>query len=190
MTCIVAFKIKDVEDKEFVVLAGDKLCSNGDTKRVYSKPKIFQNGDFWIGYTTSFYMGQLLQYVWTPPFKEESTNEDDYIFGDVVQSLSKVFADNNFGEVKGKESLEPNHGTFIMIYNGRIFEVFSNLAILEVDKFASVGCGSEVMEGALLMALELPNDLELKDILNKAYRIVSERSCGVSYKFDWVVIPA
>lgn len=190
MTCIVAYNLTDAADKEYIVLAADKMGSNGNTKRVYVKPKIFKNGDFWIGYTTSFYIGQIIQHVWEAPVKLESTHIDDYIFNDVVKSISKVFNDNNFGEIKGKESLEPEHGTFIMVYDGRIFEVFSNLAILEVYDFTSIGCGSEIMEGAINMSFELSADIDIEDLLEKAFCIVAHRSCGVSEDFDWVVIPA
>lgn len=44
-------------------------------------------------------------------------------------------------------------------------------------------------EGAMLMALDIPNGLELEEILDKAYGIVSGRNCGVSDEFDWAVLP-
>ena len=61
MTCIVG-----VVDKGIVHMAGDKLGSNGFTKGISVRPKVFHNGDFLVGYTTSFYMGQLLEFEWVP----------------------------------------------------------------------------------------------------------------------------
>lgn len=49
MTCIVAFKV----DNGFIV--GDKAGSDGWTKNVYVRPKVFQNGEFFIVYCGSFY---------------------------------------------------------------------------------------------------------------------------------------
>ena len=51
-----------------VFLAGDQLGSNGYYKENHEKlTKVFKVGEFLIGYTTSFRMGQILQYSWTPP---------------------------------------------------------------------------------------------------------------------------
>ena len=47
---------------------------------------------------------------------------------------------------------------------------------------------TEVMECAMLMALDILNGLELEEILDKAYGIVC--NCGVSDEFDWGVLPA
>lgn len=190
MTCVLALKFIDETDKQVVLLAADKMGSNGSVKRIYTKPKIFKNGDFYIGYSTSFCMGQILQHVWTPPEQKIGQTDDDYLFNDVRASLHKMFEDNDFGFKKSESNGEPNRGTFIMVYKGRIFEVFSNMALLEVDGFASVGCGSEIMQGAIGMYLSLVESADIlpDNMLDKAFKIVSERSCGVSKEYDLVVI--
>ena len=184
MTCIVAFK-----HNNSVILAGDKMGSNGYTSRNFLRPKIFQNGDFYFGYTTSFYMGQLLQFNWDPPYRFPNENDDEYIFKSVVKSLSDMFESHNLGTSKAENDLEPERGSFIMVYKGRIFEVLSNMAILEVENFTSVGCGSEVMEGCIKMWYYLPpSNFEIEEVLTIAYDVVSQRSCGVSSEFDMLVI--
>ena len=57
MTCVVGL----IEDNT-IYLGADSLGSNGHSKSEYRFPKVFQNGDFLIGYTSSFRMGQMLQY--------------------------------------------------------------------------------------------------------------------------------
>lgn len=184
MTCVLALKYIDVDtNKPVIVLAADKMGSNGNVKRVYTKPKIFKNGDFYIGYTTSFYMGQLLQHTWIPPEKELNQSDDEYLFRDVIKSLHRMFENNDFDfDAKGE-------GTFILVYKDRIFEVFSDMSLLEVDTFASVGCGSEVMQGAISMYLyDDGSTMVLDDMLALAFEIVAERSCGVSKEYDMLVI--
>lgn len=66
----------------------------------------------------------------------------------IIDVRASMFEDNDFRFKKSESNGEPNH--FIMVYKGRIFEVFSNMALLEVDGFASVGCGSEIMQVACI----------------------------------------
>lgn len=184
MTCVLALKYID-EDTSKIVLATNKRGSNDSVKRTYTKPKIFKNGDFYIGYTASFYMGRLLQHTWIPPEKKPNQLDDEYLFRDVIKSLHRMFENNDFDfGAKG----EPDRGTFIMVYKGRIFEVFSNMSLLEVDTFASVGSGSEIMQEAIGMYLNDGSTLDLEDMLTAAFKIVSERSCGVSDEYDMLVI--
>ena len=178
MTCIIALRDKDTG---CVYLAGDKLGSNGNTKAIFKDPKIFQIGHFYFGYTTSFYMGQLLKYTWTQPCKTMHQEDDEYIFREVVPSLRKLFVDNKFG--KDQRDHEPDFGQFIMVYKGRIFSVQDNLSLLECDDFASVGCGEFHAAGAV-DALVNHSSLCTPDILKEAIRITSKYSCGVSEECD------
>ena len=177
MTCVLALKYID-EDTSKIVLAANKNGSNGS---VYTKPKIFKNGDFYIGYTTSFYMGRLLQQIWIPPEKKPNQLDDEYLFHDVIKSLHRMFENNDFDfGAKGD-------GIFILVYKDRIFEVFSNMSLLEVDTFSSIGCGSEVMQEAIGMHL-YDGSTPLDEMLDRAFKIVADRSCGVSEEYDMLVI--
>lgn len=178
MTCIIALRDKETGT---VYLAGDKLGSNGSTKAVYKDPKVFQIGHFCFGYTSSFYMGQLLKYHWKQPCKTMHQDEDGYIFKDVVQSLKKVFKDNNFGHEQNGH--EPDFGQFIMVYKGRIFEVQGNMSLLETDNLSSVGCGKSHALGAV-EALVNNTNIPAPDILKESMKIVSKFSCGVSEECD------
>ena len=178
MTCIIALRDKETGT---VYLAGDKLGSNGSTKAIYKDPKIFQIGHFYFGYTTSFYMGQLLKYVWKQPCKTMHQDEDEYLFQDVVYSLKKVFTENKFG--KDQNGHEPDFGQFIMVYKGRIFKVQDNMSLLESEDFVSVGCGEHHAAGAV-EALVSHANMSTPDILKESIKIVSKFSCGVSEECD------
>ena len=62
MTCIVG-----VVDNGKVYMGGDSAGVGGLCIETRKQPKVFRNGDFLIGYTDSFRMGQLLQYKMSPP---------------------------------------------------------------------------------------------------------------------------
>lgn len=189
MTCIVAFKVVNGD----IVLAGDKAGSDGWTKNVYVRPKVFQNGEFFIGYCGSFYAGQLLEHVWIPPVKSMHITDDEYLFRDVPKSLSKLFVENDFGIKKHEKYLEPNFATFILVYRGRIFTVQQNNSLLETNHVASVGSGADVMlgayDGCVLRREDAEElDLSIKDILDKCFYIVSNRTCFVSENYDALII--
>ena len=63
MTCVIAIKNPDGS----ITLGGDKAASTEYDSRITTMPKIFKVGDFHFGYTTSFFMGQILQYGFTSP---------------------------------------------------------------------------------------------------------------------------
>lgn len=84
MTCITAMVKGD-----HVWMAGDLMGSNGFTKKIYPDSKVFVNGEFIIGYTSSFRMGQLLQYNWEqPPRLEGMTTEN--IFSSMLLNLCVI----------------------------------------------------------------------------------------------------
>lgn len=62
MTCIVG-----VTHKGRVYMGGDSAGVSGLDLTVRKDQKVFRNGEFAIGFTSSFRMGQILQYVFFPP---------------------------------------------------------------------------------------------------------------------------
>lgn len=178
MTCIIALRDKETG---VVYLGGDKLGSNGYTKTMCKDPKVFKVGPFYFGYTTSFYMGQILKYRWQQPCRTMHHEDDEYIFKDVVDSLKSCFVKNDFG--KKQEDTEPVFGSFIMVYKGRIFEVQPNMSLLEVENAISVGCGKDIAHGSIT-ALWQNTNYNSEQIIEETMYIVSQFSCGVSEECD------
>ena len=94
MTCIIA--VRDKKNK--VWLAGDKMASNGVSHYLVKDPKVFQVGDFYFGFTDSFYMGQLLKYSFVPPERQEGISDSQYLFQDVRVANNQL--DDPFSEDK------------------------------------------------------------------------------------------
>lgn len=179
MTCIIAYK---EPSSGKVWLGGDKLGSDGYTKIIVKDPKVFQNGEFYFGYTTSFYMGQILKYHWTRPTRSMHQDSDnEYIYKDVMNSLKKVFKDNEFG--KSKDVHEPDFGNFIMVYKDRIFEVQPNMSLLECEDFIAVGCGAQTAHGVMDALINNTNH-EPEKLIVETMKSVSRFMCGVSAECD------
>lgn len=181
MTCIIACKHKGK-----VHMLGDLMGSDGFTKQVHTKlTKVFNVGNFVLGYTTSFRMGQILQYNWTPPEQGKDTGDNSYIFRDVVKSLKNCFDENFYGH---KDSKEFQSGEFLIGWKGRIFKMQNNLSLLEMEDFASVGCG-EYHALAAMKTMQL-HDLykdEPEKFLKTALLIAEDCVSGVSAEYTYVV---
>lgn len=180
MTCIIA--VRDTQNN--VWLAGDKMSSDSYTHQIVKDPKIFKVGNLYIGYTTSFYMGQLLKYSFDPPEQPEDMSDDQYIYQVLRIALIQLFDDNDFGR-KDRGSIEcpePSFGEFILVFKNRIFLVQDNMSFLEVDS-AYAGSGFQVAQGAVA-ALMAHTDLSMQGILTTTMEIVNKNCVGVSKELD------
>ena len=176
MTCIIAFK----DTMNNVFLIGDKCGSNGNTKDICVEPKVFHKNGFMIGYTTSFYMGQLLKHVWEVPEKNDSEGVDYYLHNTIRKSLINMFKINNFGEHENGYNI----GDFILIYDSRIFTVYADMQIFEHKYLSSVGCGDVAARAAIEAYLNSGVSIQPEDMLTSTMEIVSNICCGVSKDYD------
>lgn len=146
MTCIVGIAY----DGE-VYIGSDSLGGSKSQKNTYKRPKVFINGDFIIGYTTSFRMGQILEFEWIPPKRTPGVLKiSDYQFmvKSVVPSIKKCFKEHGFGSIK--EGEQDIAGDFLIGYNGSIYHLHEDFSVLEsTDDFNSVGSGFHIALGSL-----------------------------------------
>lgn len=173
-------------------MAGDKLGSNGYTKLITERPKIFKNGDFLFGYTTSFRMGQLIEFAWKQPEKLNSQSEDYYIYKVIVDSIKTLLKGDGFATDK-------EGGEFIFGYNGRLFKMQNDFSIFEYTSYAACGCGEDEAL-AVLFALDKlqyePKDTTLDDLemceneyaLKLAIEAASVNKTGVSSQYDYMTL--
>ena len=171
MTCISA-----VVKNGHVYMAGDLMGSNGFTKKVYPDTKVFKNGDFLIGYTSSFRMGQILQYNWSQPSRLEGVTDREYLQIDVIESMRECFNTYGFGEFKDGEH---QGGTFLIGYKGELYEMQSNFSILKNENFAAVGSGQYHAESTLLLLTQDP-DFDPQEVLTASIYAASYFTTSVS----------
>lgn len=190
MTCILGLVADD-----FIILAGDKMGSNGRTKDIFPRPKVFKNGEFLIGYTSSFNMGQILEFQWVPPVHTIHMDDDEYIYKEVRQSIKTTLDKHDFGTTKGKESLEPELGTFLFVYHNKLYEYQQNSSILEIDFIGACGCGTDHMKAAARAYLYAYDDLVpegtdicIEKFLSSVYQTVAHLDCFVSASHDFFIV--
>lgn len=143
MTCIVG-----LVDSGNVYLGGDSAGVAGLSISIRDDQKVFDNGPFIMGFTTSFRMGQLLRYKFNAP--KQNTNQSDmaYMVTDFVDSLRKTFGDNGFGKTHDKDNNEG--GQFLVGYNGSLYTVHEDFQVgIPHLQYDAVGCGSDIALGSM-----------------------------------------
>lgn len=184
MTCIVA-----VTDGKRVVIGGDSAGVGGYNLTVRKDKKVFKRTDesrtTWLfGFTTSFRMGQLIQYELELPQINTKAREDLYGFmvTKFIPSLRKCL--KNGGYAGKKEEVERG-GTFLVGLLGRIFEIESDYQVAEpADLFAAVGCGHDLAKGSLFTSEGQTKDLRKRAL--QALAAAERFSGGVRGPFEIV----
>lgn len=178
MTCIVAC----IENGK-AYIAGDRMGSDTFSKMESKRAKVFKKNGFLFGYTTSFRMGQIIEYSFEIPERGYDEPLDYYIYTKFVNSLRKCFDKNGFGGTDSKNNTGDVGGSFIFIVDNRIFEMQDDFAILEHStNFCSVGAG-QFHAIAAMEALKHTN-MKPKEKLRESIRIASKFVVSVSETCD------
>lgn len=131
-----------------VYIGGDSAGVSGWQLTVRADAKVFRNGPYVFGFTTSFRMGQLIRYGLVPPKPPAAgKNLDRFmatVFVDAVRDCLKK------GGWAKKDADREEGGDFLAGVNGRLFTVYSDYQVAEAaDGYAAVGSGRELAVGAL-----------------------------------------
>jgi len=142
MTCVVGI----VESGE-VWIGADSATVRNCTVRALKKPKVFRNGPFVIGYTSSFRMGQLLQYSLEVKGQEQDMPDEEYMVRVFIEAVRKCLKDHGFLQIDN--NLE-KIGRFLVGYRSGLYWVDSDLQITQnLDGMMACGSGEEFALGAM-----------------------------------------
>lgn len=142
MTCIVGY-----EHKGKVWIGGDSAGVGGLAISVRADRKVFKNKQFIMGFTSSFRMGQLLQYRFKPPPITKGMNLEEYMCTKFVDGVRNCFNKYNFGH-SGDDG--DHGGTFLIGVRGRLFRIDSDYQVgWNALPYDSVGCGYHLALGAM-----------------------------------------
>lgn len=149
MTCIVGL----VHDGK-VSIGGDSAGVDGATYGlvVRADRKVFKNGDFVMGFTASFRMGQLLHHSFSPPKRHPEMDIEKFMVTEFVDAARQCLKEGGYAQ-RCNES--ERGGDFIVGYAGRLFRISEDYQVAEAaDGFQAVGCGEQIALGALFAAQE------------------------------------
>lgn len=144
MTCIVGLR-----HAGRMYLGGDAAGSRGGYLHTLVAPKVFRRGPYLIGYTSSFRMGQLIQYGTKLPIPGDKDRRDilKYMCLTFVPWLRELFKNGGYLE---KEKEAEVGGEFLVVVAGRLFSIQEDFQVSEsASGFDACGCGMYIAWGAL-----------------------------------------
>lgn len=143
MTCIIGLEANDT-----VYIGGDAMSSSGWDKSIVDTPKVFRRADFLIGYTSSFRMGQLLQYHLAVRPPQEGEADEEYMVVAFIEAARGLFKDRGYTRI---DSNTESGGVFLAGYNKRLYRVDSDFQVTHyANGLAAVGAGEQYALGAML----------------------------------------
>jgi len=172
MTCVVG-----VVEGERVYIGADAAGVNGWEVRESTVPKMFVNGAFVIGYTTSFRMGQILQHHLrvTPQGTED---EMEYMVCTFVEAVRGCLKEYGFSKV---ENNVEEGGFFLVGYKGRLYGVERDFQVnASADGIEAMGCGRQYALGALRVLETMP----ARERVVRALEVAAYYSGGVMGPFS------
>lgn len=172
MTCIVS-----VQEGDSVYIGGDSAGIAGLSITIRNDEKVFQNGPFIMGFTSSFRMGQLLRYKFDPP--QQTVHQDDmqYMVTDFVDGLRRCFSANGFGDKDATVG-----GTFLVGYKGKLYTIESDYQVgIPNTPYDAVGCGADLALGSLHSTSRMKLTPEQRIVM--ALEAASTFSAGVAPPF-------
>jgi hypothetical protein len=171
MTCIVG-----VQHKGRVWIGGDSAGVAGYAITVRADPKVFTNGPYILGFTTSFRMGQLLRYKFKPPTPVDN---------DLDRFMATRFIDATRDALEQGGWLTTTNGnqeggTFLVGIKGQLYIVDSDFQIgRSALGYDAVGCGSDIALGSL----HTTQGMKPRTRIRAALHAAATHSAGVTPPF-------
>lgn len=161
MTCVAGLVSNGI-----VYIGADSAGLSGLHLKIRADKKVFKNHEFIMGFTTSFRMGQILQYSYTPPARGKKIEITKYMATTFIDSVRNILKSGGFAK---KEAEVESGGIFLVGYQGHLFEIDSDYQIAEsIDGFTSVGCGADIALGSLFSTIDQPPESRILMALQAA----------------------
>jgi ATP-dependent protease HslVU (ClpYQ) peptidase subunit len=182
MTCIVGLLYKGK-----VYIGADSAGVDSNYNITTRKdPKVFKVGDFIIGFTTSFRMGQILQHSLKlpKPTKQEEKDIFKYMTTKFIEAVRRALKVGGFTKINSGNEVG---GQFLVGYKGRLFSIESDFQVAEsAAHFHAVGCGAEYALGSLHATFNTHEAFlpQPKTIIEFALLAASTFSAGVCKPFN------
>ncbi|GAA4950353.1 hypothetical protein GCM10025331_43300 [Actinoplanes utahensis] len=128
-----------------VFIGGDSAGLSGLSLAVRADTKVFRNGGYLFGFTSSFRMGQLIRYSLSLP--DPGDDLDRFMVTTFVDTLRDCLKTGGWARKDEEQELG---GTFLVGVRGRLFTVHDDYQVAKAaDGYSAIGCGDQVALGAL-----------------------------------------
>lgn len=176
MTCIIGYL-----DSQRGYIGADSAGVAGYETHPRKDPKVFKIGGVLMGFTSSFRMGQLLNFNLKVPKKADNEKAYMWMVKRFIPAVRECFKDG--GYLLKKDEREGG-GTFIVIAHCHLFCVESDFQVAEYHwPFYAVGCGAQYALGSLITSMDATG-VTTRQRITKALRAASEFSGAVCPPFN------
>ncbi|MGG4462618.1 hypothetical protein ABEO79_00165 [Micromonospora provocatoris] len=147
MTCIVG-----LVHNNRVYIGGDSAGVGGYSITTRADEKVFVKGEFVMGFTSSFRMGQLLRYKLNIPYHKPEVDTFEYMVTEFVEAVRQCLKDGGFSRSNDGEEAG---GTFLVGYRGELFVIFDDYQVGKSTLgYDAVGCGEDIAKGSLYSSID------------------------------------
>jgi ATP-dependent protease HslVU (ClpYQ) peptidase subunit len=161
VTCIVAYA-----DGKRVWMGGDSAGVSWHQLSVRADEKVFRNGAYLMGFTSSFRMGQLLRYRFTPPKHHPDDDLTHFMSTEFVDEVRKCLKTYGYATVRENEE---TGGCFLVGIEGQIFKIEADYQVAKpMLPFDACGCGEELALGALFAMATKGGKLKPEEVVEAA----------------------
>jgi ATP-dependent protease HslVU (ClpYQ) peptidase subunit len=175
MTCIAGIVY---EGK--VYIGGDSAGVAGYSITVRADEKVFKKGEFVMGFTSSFRMGQLLRYKLNIPFHKPNIDTYEYMVTEFVEAVRQCLKDGGYSRTNNREEFG---GTFLIGYKGELFTIDVDFQVgKSLNSYNAIGCGEDIAKGSMFTSCRLV-DCGPDEIIREALRAAEEFNAGVRGPF-------
>jgi ATP-dependent protease HslVU (ClpYQ) peptidase subunit len=172
VTCIVG-----VQHQGRVLIGGDSAGVAGHSINARADSKVFRVGDYVMGFTTSFRMGQLLRYSLHMP-EPDSWDVDRFMATQFVDKVRTCLRDGGWATTDNGREVG---GTFLVGIRGHLYLIDSDFQIGRVlDGYDAVGCGQDLALGSLHTTRD---STDARARVTKALEAAAHHSAGVAGPF-------
>ena len=153
MTCIVGLVTPTA-----VIIGADSAGVAGDDITIRKDSKVFKlkgssGEEMVIGFTSSFRMGQLLQYHLYLPPHDEGMDNFTYMVTEFIESVRIALKEGGYAR---KVNEEETGGCFLVGYRGCLYEIGSDFQVGEcVHPYNAVGSGESYAKGAMTVLIAM-----------------------------------
>lgn len=175
MTCILG-----LVDSGKVWMGGDSASVGGYDIRTRNDTKVFVNGPYIMGFTSSFRMGQLLRFSLHVAHQDPDHTDEQHMMTTFIEAVRECLKSGGFTKV---ESNQEEGGVFLVGYKGQLYTVDDDFQIgIPSTPFEACGCGEGYAIGAIA-ALIGHTKIGPDALIRKTLGIVEQFSSGVRGPF-------
>ena len=175
-----------------VYIGGDSAGISGDSLRYRKDSKVFTLGTktsvkMVVGFTTSFRMGQLINYGFELPVHPAGMDDMEYMCTSFIDAIRDRFREG--GWLERRNDMECG-GTFLVGYKGKLYYIGSDFQVGEsMNGFDSVGSGREIAIGSLHILNPMDNFTPEEKII-KSLEAAATYNSAVCAPFKVVCVPS